>query len=95
MSKKLKNLFLLVFSMLVLTNCAIVAIGAVGAAAVGTTAAVATDPRLSGTVINDNKIEAKLKITYSEYNNANIDATNMMTNPEALEKNPSMDDEKW
>ena len=58
---------------LTLSGCAVLAVGAVGAAA-GTTAAVASDPRSSGTVINDNAVENKLRMTFTStnYPNSNI-----------------------
>lgn len=65
--KKIACLLLL----LPLGSCAVVAVGA-GVAAVGAGAAVATDPRTSGTVVDDNKIETKLKFKYADYDNANI-----------------------
>lgn len=59
----------------ILCGCAVVAVGAVGAVA-GTTAAVATDPRNSGVVIDDNTIETKLQYKYNNnYTNANIYVT--------------------
>lgn len=64
-----KAVFLL--PLLLLNNCAVVAIGA-GVAAVGTGASVATDPRASGVVVDDNKIETKLRLKYADYDNANI-----------------------
>lgn len=54
-----------------LSGCAVVAVGAVAGAA-GTTAVVATDPRTSGAVVDDNTIETKLKVKYGDYQNANI-----------------------
>lgn len=56
---------------LILNGCAVAAIGAVGAAA-GTTAVVATDPRSSGTLFDDNSIETKLRLKYNSYPNSNI-----------------------
>jgi len=63
--------FIGLLSLVFLNSCAVVAIGA-GAAVVGTGAAVATDPRASGTLLTDNKIETKLKLKYADYDNANI-----------------------
>lgn len=68
---KLGKIILLGVMSIVVTNCAVIAVGAVGAAA-GTTAVVASDPRLSGTVVSDNTIATKLKVKYSDYDNANI-----------------------
>lgn len=73
-----KTLNLLIISGIItsLTNgCAVVAVGAVAAAA-GTTTAVATDPRKSGTVIDDNTIATKLQLKLSdEFPNSNIYVT--------------------
>lgn len=66
-AKSLKYLLPLIL----LNGCAVVAIGA-GVAAVGTGVAVVSDPRPAGTVVDDNKIEAKLKLKYADYDNANI-----------------------
>ncbi|MEN9391528.1 MAG: hypothetical protein RL017_826 [Pseudomonadota bacterium] len=55
-----------------LTGCAAVVVGAAVAGAAGTTAVVATDPRTSGAVIDDNTIQTKLKLKYASYPNANI-----------------------
>jgi osmotically-inducible protein OsmY len=55
-----------------LTGCAAVVVGAAVAGAAGTTAVVATDPRTSGAVIDDNTIQTKLKLKYASYRNANI-----------------------
>ncbi len=74
MRKQLTNLLIYPVLGSVAYGCAVVAVGAVGAVA-GTGAVVATDPRNSGTVINDNTIEAKLSSKYSDYNNANIYTT--------------------
>ena len=60
----------LVGAMLV-SGCAVVAVGAVGAVA-GTGAAVASDPRSSGTVLNDKTLQTKLSAKYSNYQDANI-----------------------
>lgn len=65
--KRLMYLLPLIF----LNGCAVLAIGA-GVAAVGTGVVVASDPRNAGTVVDDNKIEAKLKLKYADYDNANI-----------------------
>ena len=57
---------------LVLSNCAVVAVGAIGAAA-GTTAAVATDPRDPGVMLTDNTIATKLQHQLTqEYPESNI-----------------------
>lgn len=57
------------------SSCAVIAVGAVGAAA-GTTVAVATDPRSSGVIIDDKSIETKLSLKYSDnYPNSNIYVT--------------------
>lgn len=75
MQSKLKSYykFLFILGNLFLSGCAVLAVGAVGAAA-GTTAAVASDPRSSGTVINDNAVESKLRMTFTNtnYPNSNI-----------------------
>ena len=55
----------------VMSSCAVVAVGAVAGVA-GTTAVVATDPRTTGSVVEDNTIEVKLKHQYSGYANSNI-----------------------
>lgn len=65
-----KVLLVLLISMS-LGGCAAVIVGAVAAGA-GTTAVVATDPRTSGSVVDDNTIEARLKLKYDSYTNANI-----------------------
>jgi osmotically-inducible protein OsmY len=73
--KKLFALTLLASTSLILTNCALVAVGAVGAAA-GTTAIVATDPRSSAVVMSDNTIETKLQLKYAtNYKSSNIYVT--------------------
>jgi osmotically-inducible protein OsmY len=57
---------------LILSNCAVVAVGAISAAA-GTTAVVATDPRNSGSVISDNTIATKLQLKFAQnYPDGNI-----------------------
>ncbi len=55
------------------SSCAVLAVGAVATVA-GVGTAVATDPRTSGTVVNDNTIVAKLssKLSSSNYPNSNI-----------------------
>lgn len=69
---KLKQLLPAVLAVPFLCSCAVAAVGAVGAVA-GTTAVVATDPRSSGAVVDDNTIETKLQLKYnSNYKNANI-----------------------
>ena len=69
MYKKLSQLIVLVGAMV--SGCAVVAVGAVGAVA-GTGAAVASDPRSSGTVLNDKTLQTKLSAKYSNYQDANI-----------------------
>lgn len=60
---KIRNLLLLISFSFVVGGCAAVVVG--GVAAVGATgAAVGTDPRSSGTVVNDNTIQAKLAAKY-------------------------------
>lgn len=56
---------------LCLGGCAAAIVGAVAAGA-GTTAVVATDPRTSGAVVDDNTIETKLKLKYTDYPDSNI-----------------------
>jgi osmotically-inducible protein OsmY len=73
MQTKIINTLLLwgMFS-LTLNGCAVLAVGAVGAAA-GATAVVATDPRNSGAVVDDNTIGTKLHFKYiNNYPKANI-----------------------
>lgn len=67
----MKFILYLLLPLITLSGCAVFAVGA-GVAAVGTGVAVATDPRNSGTVVDDNKIEAKLKLKYADYTNTNI-----------------------
>lgn len=75
MFRKLIVPFVLLSVILALLNgCALLAVGAAGAAA-GTTVAVATDARNSGTVIDDNTIETKLQLKYAKYPNSNIYVT--------------------
>ena len=52
-------------------GCAVAVVGVVAAAGT-TTAVVATDPRTTGSVVEDNTIETKLKNQYSSYPNSNI-----------------------
>ncbi len=67
--------FLGILAITLLNGCTVLAVGAIGAAA-GTTAAIATDPRSSGVVVDDNTIEAKLKLKYtSDYPDSNIYTT--------------------
>lgn len=69
---KIKHLIVIILFLPVLYNCAAVAVGAVAAAA-GTTAVVATDPRSSGSIVDDNTIETKLQYAYNNnYKDANI-----------------------
>ena len=63
------NILTIIGLSLLLNGCAFFAVGAVA----GTTAVVATDPRDSGTVINDNTIATKLKARIAEdYSDMNI-----------------------
>lgn len=71
---KIRVLAISVLLCLTLSACAVIAVGAVGAVA-GTTAAVATDPRTSGVVVDDNTIETKLQYKYDKYPNSNIYVT--------------------
>ena len=58
-----------------LNSCAVLAIGTVAVVA-GVTAVVVTDPRSSGVVLDDNTIETKLGMKYSDkYPNDNIYVT--------------------
>ena len=69
-----KYMFLLLLALIIggnIMGCAAVVIGAVAAGA-GTTAAVATDPRTSGTILDDNANETKLRLQYAKYANSNI-----------------------
>ncbi len=68
---QLNKIFLISFLSATICGCAVVAVGAVAAAG-GTTAVVATDPRTPGAVVEDNTIETKLKLKFSDYPNANI-----------------------
>lgn len=54
-----------------MSSCAVIAVGAVAGVA-GTTAVVAADPRTTGSVVEDNTIEVKLKHQYSGYASSNI-----------------------
>ncbi len=66
--KKIFVQFALIFCVVVfLSNCAVVVAGVAG-----TTAIVTTDSRTSGDVINDNTIEAKLKLKFTKYDKSNI-----------------------
>ena len=62
---------LLLFGLMYLNGCALLAFGFVGATA-GTTAAVSSDPRSSGTIVDDNTIAVKLRAKYADYDNSNI-----------------------
>lgn len=73
--KQIKSPAIYLSMLFLSTNCAVVAVGAVGAAA-GATAAVATDPRSSGVVVDDNTIETKLQFKY----NANYPKSNIYVN---------------
>lgn len=68
---KIKHLIVITVFLPILYNCAAVAVGAVGVAA-GTAAFVATDPRSSGTFVDDNSITTKLQYKYGDYKNSNI-----------------------
>lgn len=68
---KIKHIILIIFFLPVLYNCASLAVGAAVVAA-STTAVVATDPRSSGAVVDDNTIEAKLQHVYNGYKDSNI-----------------------
>ena len=68
----LKKLIVMSLILSGLNGCAILAIGTVAVVA-GVTAAVVTDPRSSGVVLDDNTIESKLQMKYSkDYPNDNI-----------------------
>lgn len=70
--KKTLNIFLLgcIFSQL---GCAAVAVGAIAAGAAGTTTLVATDPRSSGVIVDDNTNETKLQLNFGQnLKNANV-----------------------
>ena len=72
--KKLINLLALCGLVGLTSGCAVVAVGAVGAAAAGG-AAVATDPRDSSAVVDDNKIQMNLAGKYGnsdDFPNSNI-----------------------
>jgi osmotically-inducible protein OsmY len=62
------SLFILSILCLVNSGCAVVAVGAVGAAT-ATGAAVGTDPRGSGLVIDDKSIQSNLSTKYSNSDN--------------------------
>jgi osmotically-inducible protein OsmY len=68
-----KKIAILIITSSFCSSCAVLAVGAVATVA-GVGTAVATDPRTSGTVVNDNTIVAKLssKLSSSNYPNANI-----------------------
>jgi osmotically-inducible protein OsmY len=68
--KLIAYLSLIIINFVVL-GCAAVVVGAVAAGA-GTVAAVATDPRTNGTIIDDNANELKLRRQYATYNQSNI-----------------------
>ena len=61
----LRKILLLGSTLSVLNGCAVVAVGAVGAVA-ATGAAVATDPRTGGSVVDDKTIQTKLALKYGE-----------------------------
>lgn len=72
--KKWVNFLALCGIMGLTSGCAVVAVGAVGAAAAGGTA-VATDPRGGGGVVDDSKIQMKLSGKYGntdDFPNSNI-----------------------
>ena len=68
---RFNQIYLLSFLALSMSGCAVAVVGAVAAAGT-TTAVVATDPRTTGAVVEDNTIETKLKNQYSSYPNSNI-----------------------
>ena len=68
---RFNQFFLLSFLALSMGGCAVAVVGVVAAAGT-TTAVVATDPRTTGSVVEDNTIETKLKNQYSSYPNSNI-----------------------
>ncbi len=71
----LKRLIIIGIILLNLNGCAVIAVGA-AATVVGVTAAVVTDPRSSGVVLDDNTIATKLQMKYSsDYPNDNIYVT--------------------
>ncbi|HMT03341.1 MAG TPA: BON domain-containing protein [Burkholderiales bacterium] len=56
-----------------LQGCAAVAVGAIAAGAAGTTTIIATDPRSSGVIVDDNTTETKLHLNFSQnLSDANI-----------------------
>jgi len=65
---KFRNLLLLSLLGVVISGCAAVVVGGV-AAVTATGAAVGTDPRSSGTVVNDNTIQTKLGAKYGNSDN--------------------------
>ena len=67
MKKIIEHIILFLCIIPVLTNCA-----AVFVAGVAGTAVVATDPRSSGEVIDDNTLETKLKFKFTKYEKSNI-----------------------
>lgn len=71
MNKSIRLLILSLIS-IAISNCSILAIGAVATVA-GTTVAVATDPRKSGTLVDDNTIATKLQnIISKDFPQSNI-----------------------
>ncbi len=58
------SLSFFLFISMTTSSCALLAVGAIGAAA-GTTAAVAVDPRDSGVILSDNTISTKLQFTFA------------------------------
>lgn len=71
MQVKFNSIFSLLLLLSSVSGCAAVVVGAVAATG-ATSAVVATDPRSSGTVVDDNTIQTKLKSKYSDYPNSNI-----------------------
>jgi osmotically-inducible protein OsmY len=72
--QKIWNVLMLSGLLGVTSGCAVVAVGAVGAAA-ATGAAVGTDPRSSGGLVDDNSIQSKLAAKYNNdenFPNSNI-----------------------
>ena len=74
MPKIFSRLFCIALLYFGLSGCAAVIVGGVVAVAgvAGTTVAVASDPRTTGGLIDDNNIETKLKSKFLEYKDSNI-----------------------
>jgi len=72
---QIKFILSAIVSAFLLSNCVSVTADAVGAAA-GATAAVSTEPRTQGVVVDDNRNETKLQFKYnSKYDKSNIYVT--------------------